>query len=133
MVLKGADLDGGGVGQRTPEVFARARPHLQPVRIMDGPAKIVEAPPPCRTEEEHAAHRRNARRLDGCAGEEPRPDIDDCRCAGVDRHVISAGHALAVEQRMDLNGLRTRSEEHTAELQPLMRTSYAVFCLQKKN
>src|SRR3546814_2585202 len=34
--------------------------------------------------------------------------IDDCRCAGVDRQVISAGHALAVEQRMDLNGLRTR-------------------------
>src|SRR3546814_5596603 len=54
MVLKGADLDGGGVGQRTPEVFARARPHLQ------------------------------------------------------------------------------RSEEHTSELQSLMRISYAVFCLKKK-
>src|SRR3546814_1955257 len=27
----------------------------------------------------------------------------------------------------------TRSEEHTSELQPLMRTSYAVFCLKKKN
>src|SRR3546814_5257526 len=26
-----------------------------------------------------------------------------------------------------------RSEEHTSELQSLMRTSYAVFCLQKKN
>src|SRR3546814_1389133 len=25
-----------------------------------------------------------------------------------------------------------RSEEHTSELQPLMRISYAVFCLQKK-
>src|SRR3546814_10498517 len=25
-----------------------------------------------------------------------------------------------------------RSEEHTSELQSLMRTSYAVFCLQKK-
>src|SRR3546814_9781530 len=25
-----------------------------------------------------------------------------------------------------------RSEEHTSELQPLMRTSYAVFCLQTK-
>src|SRR3546814_10178232 len=25
-----------------------------------------------------------------------------------------------------------RSEEHTSELQPLMRTSYAVFCLKKK-
>src|SRR3546814_8608418 len=27
---------------------------------------------------------------------------------------------------------QTRSEEHTSELQSLMRISYAVFCLQKK-
>src|SRR3546814_5598027 len=26
-----------------------------------------------------------------------------------------------------------RSEEHTSELQPLMRISYAVFCMKKKN
>src|SRR3546814_1599980 len=29
--------------------------------------------------------------------------------------------------------LITRSEEHTSELQSLMRTSYAAFCLKKKN
>src|SRR3546814_4485587 len=29
-------------------------------------------------------------------------------------------------------GLRLRSEEHTSELQSLMRISYAVFCLKKK-
>src|SRR3546814_2530301 len=29
--------------------------------------------------------------------------------------------------------LATRSEEHTSELQSLMRISYAVFCLKKKN
>src|SRR3546814_4370912 len=29
--------------------------------------------------------------------------------------------------------LRMRSEEHTSELQSLMRISYAVFCLKKKN
>src|SRR3546814_8789504 len=29
--------------------------------------------------------------------------------------------------------LSTRSEEHTSELQSLMRISYAVFCLKKKN
>src|SRR3546814_8463016 len=28
---------------------------------------------------------------------------------------------------------KVRSEEHTSELQSLMRTSYAVFCLKKKN
>src|SRR3546814_4338625 len=36
-----------------------------------------------------------------------------------------------------LRGMRTRprgrSEEHTSELQSLMRISYAVFCLNKKN
>src|SRR3546814_8231916 len=31
------------------------------------------------------------------------------------------------------NSQTVRSEEHTSELQPLMRTSYAVFCLKKKN
>src|SRR3546814_2884664 len=30
------------------------------------------------------------------------------------------------------NGLEDRSEEHTSELQSLMRISYAVFCLKKK-
>src|SRR3546814_8716584 len=29
--------------------------------------------------------------------------------------------------------LQLRSEEHTSELQSLMRISYAVFCLKKKN
>src|SRR3546814_3493412 len=30
------------------------------------------------------------------------------------------------------DGVATRSEEHTSELQSLMRISYAVFCLKKK-
>src|SRR3546814_9638994 len=33
----------------------------------------------------------------------------------------------------ELFGLHERSEEHTSELQSLMRISYAVFCLKKKN
>src|SRR3546814_7137168 len=36
-------------------------------------------------------------------------------------------HAQTVERAGD------RSEEHTSELQSLMRISYAVFCLKKKN
>src|SRR3546814_188298 len=32
-----------------------------------------------------------------------------------------------------LSRLEARSEEHTSELQSLMRISYAVFCLKKKN
>src|SRR3546814_6601913 len=39
-------------------------------------------------------------------------------------------HAL---HRLSATGPRTRSEEHTSELQSLMRISYAVFCLKKKN
>src|SRR3546814_6485682 len=34
--------------------------------------------------------------------------------------------------RAEGHGRRQRSEEHTSELQSLMRTSYAVFCLKKK-
>src|SRR3546814_2621518 len=40
----------------------------------------------------------------------------------------------ALEQaavRVSIRNLRTRSEEHTSELQSLMRISYAAFCLQK--
>src|SRR3546814_1285663 len=33
----------------------------------------------------------------------------------------------------DVPDVRVRSEEHTSELQSLMRISYAVFCLKKKN
>src|SRR3546814_1867714 len=38
-----------------------------------------------------------------------------------------------VAGRLDWSGdIKTRSEEHTSELQSLMRISYAVFCLKKK-
>src|SRR3546814_5723550 len=40
--------------------------------------------------------------------------------------VFQAGHG-------DLVDSEQRSEEHTSELQSLMRISYAVFCLKKKN
>src|SRR3546814_1661582 len=38
-----------------------------------------------------------------------------------------------VECRRALTRMPNRSEEHTSELQSLMRISYAVFCLKKKN
>src|SRR3546814_8308806 len=40
--------------------------------------------------------------------------------------------ALAIFVAMTFNFIVNRSEEHTSELQSLMRISYAVFCLQKK-
>src|SRR3546814_14801374 len=41
----------------------------------------------------------------------------------------AGGHTV---DRRDQDGVHPRSEEHTSELQSLMRTSYAVFCLKKQ-
>src|SRR3546814_9153801 len=48
---------------------------------------------------------------------------------------IHSWGAGVAEMRAQLAGLNSdrRSEEHTSELQSLMRISYAVFCLKKKN
>src|SRR3546814_5079450 len=52
-----------------------------------------------------------------------------------ERACDSRGHALetAVLSHLDAIACHRRSEEHTSELQSLMRISYAVFCLKKKN
>src|SRR3546814_2624972 len=42
----------------------------------------------------------------------------------------NGGIVLQIGDRIEV--LRDRSEEHTSELQSLMRISYAVFCLKKK-
>src|SRR3546814_623060 len=59
--------------------------------------------------------------------------------------VVGTDHAgiatqMVVEQLLESQGQKraeigreARSEEHTSELQSLMRSSYAVFCLKKKN
>src|SRR3546814_5095619 len=56
----------------------------------------------------------------------------------VGAHEVVDGGALAQELRIRADvelGVRPalRSEEHTSELQSLMRISYAVFCLKKKH
>src|SRR3546814_9453311 len=50
------------------------------------------------------------------------------RCAPARREFETRRRA----RRTDRRGLDARSEEHTSELQSLMRISYAVFCLKKK-
>src|SRR3546814_1088522 len=58
---------------------------------------------------------------------ELRPTLGD-RAGLVERHRGDTAHLLEVLTALD----EDRSEEHTSELQSLMRISYAVFCLKKK-
>src|SRR3546814_6218361 len=53
--------------------------------------------------------------------------------AEADDDDLAAIDALGIETIIDLRGDDERSEEHTSELPSLMRISYAVFCLKKKN
>src|SRR3546814_7687725 len=50
---------------------------------------------------------------------------------GLDRRAERGAGAARTRGRRRRHG--PRSEEHTSELQSLMRISYAVFCLKKKN
>src|SRR3546814_4204735 len=45
---------------------------------------------------------------------------------------IADDHRRQQDDHLAAAGTRGRSEEHTSELQSLMRNSYAVFCLKKK-
>src|SRR3546814_3354821 len=56
-------------------------------------------------------------------------EIDDETDRGPDQEEDDA-LVIEVEEQIDA---AQRSEEHTSELQSLMRISYAVFCLKKKN
>src|SRR3546814_7530512 len=55
-----------------------------------------------------------------------KPPCRQRAAAGVDRQVAIQRDAMTALDEI------LRSEEHTSELQSLMRNSYAVFCLKKK-
>src|SRR3546814_4788409 len=69
---------------------------------------------------------RGLSRADGCPG-----------CSGSPRRRGAARSSISKDRLADRVGMLVdsvqRSEEHTSELQSLMRISYAVFCLKKKN
>src|SRR3546814_9062171 len=63
-----------------------------------------------------------------------------CRCiidpvsrAGRCEHLEAAGRTIVLHPFVRNLVVEIRSEEHTSELQSLMRPSYAVFCSQKKH
>src|SRR3546814_4642022 len=88
------------------------------------------------------------RQRQGPAGPAARSAAGDAAVRDV--RVRGPGHARPVQRRIHVEGLGqrpaagfastqadpgtvpARSEEHTSELQSLMRISYAVFCLKKK-
>src|SRR3546814_3821561 len=87
------------------------RSNRQPDRLLGGPT--------------HAPDRHPAR-----AGRHPRADpaLLPGREPDPDQHRGTGRHAAGLCDQP----VADRSEEHTSELQSLMRISYAVFCLKKK-
>src|SRR3546814_10899305 len=57
--------------------------------------------------------------------------VDDVRLVLARRELRGLAVRRDLRQRIDGRAAR-RSEEHTSELQSLMRISYAVFCLKKQ-
>src|SRR3546814_6736045 len=56
----------------------------------------------------------------------------DCCCAQAGAAKSNALALAASVKGWKMESMQSRSEEHTSELQSLMRISYAVFCLKKK-
>src|SRR3546814_8726382 len=65
-----------------------------------------------------------------------RSGVEHLNCAAVHHRLRFGDKVLALIHRSDFperdQAHDARSEEHTSELQSLMRISYAVFCLKKK-
>src|SRR3546814_2200072 len=88
------------------------------------PARVVEAVPDDVVTSRLA--RRPRRRVD---------DVLDLPAVSPPPDIVRVDPARLVAEQQespDQPALRVRSEEHTSELQSLMRISYAVFCLKKK-
>src|SRR3546814_2920925 len=62
----------------------------------------------------------------------PMPVLSSSPVATVNSKLSARGPCAPVQARI-IQISERRSEEHTSELQSLMRISYAVFCLKKKN
>src|SRR3546814_4198301 len=58
------------------------------------------------------------------------PAVREARAGAGSSAAATTGHGLRFRSTTPGS---CRSEEHTSELQSLMRISYAVFCLKKKN
>src|SRR3546814_7940398 len=72
-------------------------------------------------------------------GKQPLSVVTDAVAAFFDAAMIGVGCRVRRQGHIggrigkERHDIGKRSEEHTSELQSLMRISYAVFCLKKKN
>src|SRR3546814_8388613 len=73
-----------------------------------------------------------AGRAPGRGGYAGRAGIDGDLAVGDRRPAGRRGAGVAADAAQD-GRVQTRTAEHTSELQSLMRISYSVFCLKKKN
>src|SRR3546814_3898873 len=67
-------------------------------------------------------------KLQGIPSVSEHPEL---QAAGIGHRQDQPAVRLDPASQLPQNGQRLRSEEHTSELQSLMRISYAVFCLKK--
>src|SRR3546814_6891994 len=91
-----------------------------PISCANEPVPAIDADMAFIPEHRQREHRQRRAILDGF-----------CRSSSVLR-CLGAGTRLASIICPDIGCRPSRSEEHTSELQSLMRISYAVFCLKKK-
>src|SRR3546814_10684495 len=113
--------------QRRPRDEERALARERAERdALDRPARAAEA------DDQPAPRRAIERLFPGC----PADAVEDHGAALAAGDLMHARHdilAAAVDDMGCACLAGARSEEHTSELQSLMRISYAVFCLKKKN
>src|SRR3546814_9663686 len=99
---------------------------LRPFRLRINQVETVPAPVEQRLLGEQSVRRAAARIVEQQAG----PPFG--RGPGEQRARLAAIHVGHIAGQEDDRRPGARSEEHTSELQSLMRISYAVFCLKKK-
>src|SRR3546814_3796983 len=99
--------------------------------------KLCDLAPGRQTRERPSARRVGARApappagpMDRCLFRFPSPSCAGFRGSVVQDLPAAVGRVWAHHRTS--RAIHSRSEEHTSELQSLMRNSYAVFCLKKK-
>src|SRR3546814_6093814 len=112
------------MGERTGDLHETAFLHLEEQHFV-GAVMPVRTEADDRTTEDVAVALYALQRLEKAVGGQVLAGLLE----HLDQHV---GNALAVDGADIRVTAELRSEEHTSELQSLMRISYSVFCLQKK-